>query len=771
MKITRNSIGGRLWVFSALIGLASCGGGGGGSGTAQTSYTGLTTPAVLAADGVNANSAISDYMDMDTILRTEISSTTFAAPVVSSGPLKVTIQTIFTNPLKTQASKRTPAEVVTYPIACDTGTGSTKFDGNPTTMIGVQTITYSKCSMSGLLLDGSVVMEGLEYSNSNYTNLRITYNIKTTSYGKSAITVGTLTQKYTNGHVSQGSMDMLIQRDNPNGGQVYYKNIQLADGVITGELYRDTLGYVTINTLVPLDINHVDGNNKSAPLGNITLTGKDNSLVNMLIESAALNGSTSDTYLRWALTLHTPGNAADKYSWKNHDGSNIPDVNPQEPLIAFRYAQYQNQINTPVTLDASYTSDANDDFVQFSWALLSKPEDSQLSITDSKGPLQTLTPDVSGHYVFQLTAQDNDHVVVKTVSLDSYFSATLDDTVIDAGITKRLAFDEKHQRILTLTTITGVTNLKAIDLSTGQISFIPLPQAPANAYALHVSANGDYLALANYQIVVLLNADNLSLLGTFDTSSLMTSYGSIQDLKVSNTGKVYCAYKGPINNLNQNAIGVVDIDMSALPATAQTFTWGNSGDSFTGDQAEIIAMDNATQRLIVSNSSNELRSASTITHQQLGYVAEDSHILYIPEQPGGLGLYQSWYLPNLQMVVTQHGVILDAETLNVQGNFAGGSYVGPIVAHGNGAIGFGSTSFMSTYTLQLVSTIDQAPTIWQAPWDIFEWPGLVPTKNQVDPVIMYSSNDQKHEYWIAQQYVPVAPGSNNGKYITKFVRH
>lgn len=763
MKIPLNLLLARLWLAFAMVFLVSCGGGGGGGGTEPISYAGINTPAELPADGSKSAAVVADFIDMGNTLRTDMNAGALAAPPVLSGPLKTKFSAAFKKTQKAQFTKRTMAEVVTYPLACETGSGSITFDIDPVTLQGVETLKYSKCAAEGVVLNGSVITEILETSNSKYTSLRINYDFRIAYSDGSVTTVGTQTQKYTDGKVSEGSLNMLTQID-PLGVQIQYKNIQLGNGVITGQIYRNTLGYITINTPVALDVGHVDNNGISAPLGIITLTGKDDAKISMQIEKVPVGNHNLTYYMRWAMTFHVPGEAVDKYSWFGYQSTNVSTVVPYEPFISLFYPKYQNEVNTPLTFDGSYAGDANGDFLEFSWSLVSKPVGSQLSVTDSKSPYLTVTPDISGHYVFRLTVKDQDHVVEKEVHLDSYFSKVIGYPIASNDF----SFDEKHQRILALVLADGVVKLGSIDLSTGQTSLTSLPQSVEDAKYIHISKNGSYLAVASYKTVVLLNADDFSELAAYDMRPMLDDYsGLIKGIKVSNSGNVYCLSRDPKNQSNtRDLVGAVEINMTSAPITTQLFTWGTEGDSYRGEYPELVAFDEVSQRIIVADLYH-IRTASSTTHQQLAAL----------QRPYPQYVEHVMYLPNTRQVVTHFGKLYDAETLSDKGYISGlgeaGGFVDTIAPYGNGAVWAGSlyNYYDADHSLFVSSPLNMPPSEWQAQWDVFDTGNFYLNVSAVKPVEVFTGSDLQHIFWIANQSVPDAPGSNNLITITKFIRH
>lgn len=90
-----------------------------------------------------------------------------------------------------------------------------------------------------------------------------------------------------------------------------------------------------------------------------------------------------------------------------------------------------------VTLDGSASSDANNDLLSYSWALVSKPASSSANLSDSKAAQPTFIADLDGVYVLGLVVDDGslpsaeDNV---TVTADSVNSAPVANSGPDQNV-------------------------------------------------------------------------------------------------------------------------------------------------------------------------------------------------------------------------------------------------------------------------------------------------------------------------------------------------
>lgn len=63
-------------------------------------------------------------------------------------------------------------------------------------------------------------------------------------------------------------------------------------------------------------------------------------------------------------------------------------------------------VNTAVTLDGSASSDSDQDYLTFSWKLVTAPVGNSAVLGNSITPIATLTPNVAGDYVVGLSVND-----------------------------------------------------------------------------------------------------------------------------------------------------------------------------------------------------------------------------------------------------------------------------------------------------------------------------------------------------------------------------
>lgn len=778
----------RFMLLAPLFGfLASCGGGGGGPIEPEPPlpYVGLITPAVLSVDGDGASRLASAYAEGAAILLQDTLAKTTSLSTQQSS--------IKRNPLESHAAelegkknllKVTVAEKVSETIACDSGSGTVTFDGNLQTAIGTQINTFDHCSMAGVVMNGSI--KTIIASSS----LQTVWKVTSTSNAEVTSLDGTLSQEFSSNSVTHAHLNLLVSH---NTEMRLYKDVDLTAGVITGQIFDSSTGYVTISTPVALDLNRQDQNFVPTPVGTVVLSGDGNAQLRFQIEppkysTEPVPGTTSQQYnWRWAAGLYL-GSATvpSKESWEYGCGDGLCVEQVKEavaPVIGMRYGSQHAQFNSSATLDASFTRDDNGDLLSFDWQPVSQPQGSQLTLAAAHGSKYSFVPDVTGPFVFKLTVSDGTHTVEKNITLDSYQSTFFDN--IDANVSNSgmvpssgYVFDENNNRIISLLPGYASPRLQSIDINSAQISSTPLAAAPQDSHLLSVSENGNYLAVASHAQVALLNAKTLALIGTFDIATTGADlHPSVHDIIVSTTGRVYAAY-GTYSTENTKTVErehVIDIDFSGQSATYTRFVWGDEGEGLLGFAAKVVSLDEAHQRLTISQSRwtqvdgpithQELRSASINTHSQLAY---REHLV---NNSFGIDPGSSWYLANNDVFVDQFGSRYSADSFAEQANkLAEVKEVFVIAAHNQSGVlwyGYTEAAGLGQPMLNRAATLDQMPESSEGPWNLHPTyhPDFSANKVEIEPVVIFVSKDQKHQFWIARHYQKSSSNINHFEFI------
>ena len=114
-----------------------------------------------------------------------------------------------------------------------------------------------------------------------------------------------------------------------------------------------------------------------------------------------------------------------------------------DPPIADAGDDLEVAVGKPVTLDGSGSTDPDGDALTYLWEMLSRPADSQATLTGADTVKPSFTPDEPGEYIVQLTvsdgqATDTDTVTVTASKSGSFDIKTFGFTLVDAAYSRQL---------------------------------------------------------------------------------------------------------------------------------------------------------------------------------------------------------------------------------------------------------------------------------------------------------------------------------------------
>ena len=200
-------------------------------------------------------------------------------------------------------------------------------------------------------------------------------------------------------------------------------------------------------------------------------------------------------------------------------------------------------LSTTVTLDGTGSSDANNDFINYKWTLITKPAGSIAMLASATSAKPTFRADVSGTYVATLIVNDGKLDSVAAATTVTVSSAN-SDPVANAGV---------NQNVVLASTVT-LDGTNSTDANRDQLSYrwvmMSKPATSAALLANATSAKPTFLA---------------DVLGTY-VITLIVNDGKVDSTIVATTVTVSSANVAPVANAgtNQNVVlGNVILDGSA----------------------------------------------------------------------------------------------------------------------------------------------------------------------------------------------------------------
>lgn len=231
---------------------------------------------------------------------------------------------------------------------------------------------------------------------------------------------------------------------------------------------------------------------------------------------------------------------------------------------AFISAPTKTAVNTPVILDASKSSDADQDPLNFKWTITSKPADSTATLLNANNVQAGFTPDVTGSYQISLTVDDGyyygSRTTTKTINAVNFTTVRLLHDTVDAqysdALDKVVIVSSQPTNKLYLADLTGITEKS--------ISLVLPPTSVA------VSPDGKHAIVGHDGAVTLVNLETLKVMATH------TEIGfKVADIALKNTQKAYASESG----YNWNSLYEIDLQTGvATPHSGITYAslYGNA---------------------------------------------------------------------------------------------------------------------------------------------------------------------------------------------------
>ncbi len=207
-------------------------------------------------------------------------------------------------------------------------------------------------------------------------------------------------------------------------------------------------------------------------------------------------------------------------------------------------------VSTKVLLDASHSSDSNNDPLSYEWSITSKPAGSTTTLLNSNNVQSTFTPDMAGTYEISLTVDDGYYygtrTVTQTINAANFNASKLTHDTIDAEYSD--ALDKA-----VIVSSQPANKLYLTDPSTGTEQSVSLALPPSS---VAVSPDGKQAVVGHDGAVTLVNLETLQILATH------TEIGfNIADIVLKSTQKAYAS------ETNYNWKSLYEIDLQTGIAT------------------------------------------------------------------------------------------------------------------------------------------------------------------------------------------------------------
>ena len=434
------------WIAASLMAtflLGGCGGGGsdGGGGAGSVEYTGNTQAANITEANTNE---IANETFTGSDVASATSNPTFTANTDNSRNSAFAVSKLLghVDSLSQAAKNRTSRNLadgltnpqLTYDISntCPSG-GTVRLFGevDDVTRIGSLNVAYSDCSDGDVVVNGSATLRANAYNADidEYTDAELIYdNLHVVGVDPSDRIDWQIGASL---HVEQLYTDdldpftiistiNLTLKENIGGAQYKYENYvtevefdqylarSTADVSVSGRLYHWIHGYVDVETTTSLHYTSVEPLTYPVSGGPLIYTGESNKKIRLTPVSATLVNVAADTdgddFYEYSITVPWVVLRDDRVN------NNAPVANAgNDATIA---------VNGTAQLDGSLSTDADYNLITFSWAVIDQPVGSGAGLQGADSANATITPDMAGTYVMELTVYDGWYSGTDTVVIN-----------------------------------------------------------------------------------------------------------------------------------------------------------------------------------------------------------------------------------------------------------------------------------------------------------------------------------------------------------------
>lgn len=414
----------------ALFCVVSCGGG--GSGTDNTATP--TTPTVPTTPPVENNSLFKKYAGITT-----------QANVDNSDAYDITYHTTSIADLAMVLSYADEIPYVRFDSVLPNGQISQSGDCDSGQFIVGELsgdsvdVEYIDCTSNNYTFNGKGTLKAIEYNSSGELSVgELSFNSLTINNGRATFEFeGTILANVGPSTTDSAIYNALI-KNTSSGEQYYLDNFTIGLGVdgefdgyaIQGRLYLSPFGYVDVETLQKAD---------SIASLSVAVVGKNTLVIEQLENGQVGVGLFAD--------IDSISDARTTVSFSSIANLEFRSEANTAPNAVVSLTDNSTDKNTPFALDASNSSDAENDILSYNWEVITKPDNASVSFANNGFINSTATFDYAGNYTLRLTVDDG-KVQAPAVDVNLYVRQDPPNVSFSVGYTELPFAEPLHDEVI-----------------------------------------------------------------------------------------------------------------------------------------------------------------------------------------------------------------------------------------------------------------------------------------------------------------------------------